>query len=122
MEELEELEYIGLAVAFSHENTIAVGTSKTLRCFYPEFVEYVHAVVIAGTIVQKALNQLHIIIIFLYSQLIHQKFQGFLMNHQEPKKMTLLLFPSPHNHLCKRITLPLPLILSPQECQKRGTE
>ena len=40
--------HVGLAVAFSHENTIAVGTSKTLKCFYPEFVEYVHAVIIAG--------------------------------------------------------------------------
>ena len=47
MEELEELQYTGLAVAFSHENTIAVGTSKTLKCFYPEFGEYVHAIIIA---------------------------------------------------------------------------
>ena len=53
MEELEELDYTGLAVAFSHENTIAVGTSKTLKCFYPEFVEYVHAVIIAGKVVPK---------------------------------------------------------------------
>ena len=28
MEELETLDYVGLAVAFSHENTIAVGTSE----------------------------------------------------------------------------------------------
>jgi hypothetical protein len=48
MNELETLEYSGLAMAFSQENTIAIGTSKTLKCFYPEFVEYVHAVIIAA--------------------------------------------------------------------------
>ena len=48
MEELEELQYTGLTVAFSHEDTIAIGTSKTLKCFYPEFV---HAVIIAGKVV-----------------------------------------------------------------------
>ena len=48
MNELETLCYSGLAVAFSQETTLAIGTSKTLKCFYPEFVEYIHAVIIAG--------------------------------------------------------------------------
>ena len=48
MNELEDLNYSGVTLAFSQENTIAVGTSDTLKCFYPEFVEYVHAVIIAG--------------------------------------------------------------------------
>ena len=48
MNELETLGYSGLAVAFSQETTLAIGTSKMLKCFYPEFVEYVHAVIIAG--------------------------------------------------------------------------
>ena len=51
MEELEELEYTGLVVAFSHENTIAIGTAKAFKCFCQEFVEYVHAVIIAGKVV-----------------------------------------------------------------------
>ena len=50
MSELETLEYSGITVAFSQENTITLGTSDTLQCFTPEFVEYIHAVIIAGNI------------------------------------------------------------------------
>ena len=49
MNELDTLDYMGIAVAFSQENTITIGTSTTLKCFTPAFVEYVHAVVIAGS-------------------------------------------------------------------------
>ena len=48
MNELETLNYSGVALAFPLENTITTGTSDTLKCFTPEFVEYVHAVIIAG--------------------------------------------------------------------------
>ena len=48
LNELDTLDYSGIAVAFSEENTLAIGTSKTLKCFNPEFIEYIHAVIIAG--------------------------------------------------------------------------
>ena len=48
MNELETLGYSRAGCSISQETTLAIGTSKTLKCFYPEFVEYVHAVIIAG--------------------------------------------------------------------------
>ena len=48
MNELETLDYSGMAVAFGQENSIAVGTSNTSQCFTPVFTEYVHAVITAG--------------------------------------------------------------------------
>ena len=47
MNELDTLDYSGIAVAFSQENALA-GTSKILKCFNPGFIKYVHAVIIAG--------------------------------------------------------------------------
>ena len=55
MNELEELNYSGVALAFSEGNTFTTGTSDTLKCFTPEFVEYVHAVIIAGILTQKSM-------------------------------------------------------------------
>ena len=69
MEELEELEYTGLAMAFSHENA---GTSKTLKCFCPEFVEYVHAVILGGKVVNKSIIPMVTAYFF-----IHHKFPRF---------------------------------------------
>ena len=48
MNELETLGYVGLSVAFCQEKTLAIGTSKTQKCFTPQFIEYLHAVLIAG--------------------------------------------------------------------------
>lgn len=47
-DELEGLGFVGFALAFFEEKSQIVGTSSTLKCFTPEFVEYLHAVIIAG--------------------------------------------------------------------------
>ena len=46
--ELEELGFIGFSIGFYDECSWVVGTSATLKCFTPELLEYLHAVVIAG--------------------------------------------------------------------------
>ena len=48
MNELEALGYRGVALIFSQEHTITIGTSTTLKCFTPEFIEYIHAEVTIG--------------------------------------------------------------------------
>ena len=47
-DELEGLGFVGFALAFFEDKSEIVGTSSTLKCFTPELVEYLHAVMIAG--------------------------------------------------------------------------
>ena len=39
---------MGFAIGFNEENTQVVGTSTTLKCFTPQIVEYLHAMIVAG--------------------------------------------------------------------------
>ena len=48
---MEELGFVGFSIGFYEECSQVVGTSATLKCFTPELVEYLHAVVIAGELV-----------------------------------------------------------------------
>ena len=47
-DELEELGFIGFALAFLEEKSQIVGASSTLHCFSPQIVEYLHALLITG--------------------------------------------------------------------------
>ena len=47
-DELEEIGFTGFAVAFLEEKTQIVGTSSVMKCFTPQFVDYIHSVMIAG--------------------------------------------------------------------------
>ena len=46
--ELEEMGFIGFSVAFFDEQCQIVGTSTAIKCFTPQLLEYLHAVMIAG--------------------------------------------------------------------------
>ena len=54
---MEELGFVGFSIGFYEEFSQVVGTSGTLKCFTPELVEYLHAVVIAGEL--KYETELH---------------------------------------------------------------
>ena len=46
---LEELGYKGFAIGFHGAKSQLVGTSSILQTFTPHLLEYLHAVVVAGT-------------------------------------------------------------------------
>ena len=46
--ELEELGYKGFAIAFHGGKSQLVGTSSVIKTFTPPFLEYLHAVIVAG--------------------------------------------------------------------------
>ena len=47
-EELEGLGYVGFSLAFLEGKSQIMGTSSVMKCFSPELIEYLHAVMVAG--------------------------------------------------------------------------
>ena len=47
-EELEGLGYVGFSLVFLEEKSHIAGTSSVMKCFSPQLIEYLHAVIVAG--------------------------------------------------------------------------